>query len=281
MRLQLTVSVFLLAAGCVGDVGGGGGPVDPGPDAGTPSSGVAAKQQFTTNVFPILAKCSGNACHDIGATSAALAHWKAATADATYSAMVVLTPIVGQFTSISPILSKVAAGHQGLTYSPAETTAITNWLAKESEERANNTQQPPPTDPKTYLKDWSGCMSLANFQTAKMASAWGNLAATNNQRCANCHGSGAEGFIATTDEAVFFKMVTEQSAYMLKYFSVDTQNMKVVINTGSLKNAGETITGHPRFDATTNAGMTALQTFYDATMARKAAGTCDPSRLVD
>lgn len=283
MRLQLTLaSVFLLAAGCVGDVGGGGGggPVDPGPDAGA-DPGVAAKTQFTGNVFPILAKCSGGACHDVGATSAALAHWHAPTADATYTSITSQPTIVGTFTSIAPILTKIAPGHQGLTYSPAEVTKISNWLDKESSERAGQTPVTPPVDPKTYLQEWSGCMSLANFQTAKMAQAWGNMAATSNQRCANCHGNGAEGFIATTDEALFFKTVSEQSGYMLKYFSVDTQNMKIVINTGSLKNAAEVIVGHPRFNSTSNPGVTALQLFYDATMARKMAGTCDPPRLVD
>lgn len=55
----------------------------------------------------------------------------------------------------------------------------------------------------------------------------------------------------------------------------------MIINTASFKNAGVILAGHPRFDPTNNQGMTALKTFYDATVARKAANACDPPRLID
>ena len=124
-------------------------------------------------------------------------------------------------------------------------------------------------------------MSLPNFQTANMAQAWGTMAAADGQQCSNCHGSGAFGMIVTTDEAVFFKTTTEQTFYLLKFFSVDTAAGKVIVNTASFKNAGVTLATHPRFDPTSNAGVTALKKFYDATAARKAANGCDPPRLVN
>jgi len=70
--------------------------------------------------------------------------------------------------------------------------------------------------------------------------------------------------------------MSENSAYMLKFFSVDTSSTpaKVVVNTGSFMNAGTTIVGHPRFNPTTNIGMTALKAFYDLAMAKQTAGTC-------
>ncbi|MDB4957490.1 MAG: hypothetical protein JWO36_5059 [Myxococcales bacterium] len=141
---------------------------------------------------------------------------------------------------------------------------------------------PPPIDapdPAALIKEWSGCMTLANFKTAKMAVTWGSLSTTNGQQCANCHSTGGQGFIASLNETVYFQMVTQQSAYMLKYFTVDSG--KVIVNTQSLKNAAITLTDHPRFDPTNNPGMPALQKFYDLTVAVKAAGPCPAPVLVN
>jgi hypothetical protein len=46
-----------------------------------------------------------------------------------------------------------------------------------------------------------------------------------------------------------------------------------------MNSAGVTLPDHPRFNPTTNAGMTALTEFYDLTVERQTAGTCDPPRL--
>lgn len=138
---------------------------------------------------------------------------------------------------------------------------------------------PPAITPKQVLEQWSGCITLQSFQTANMAQAWGNMAAQNNQLCRNCHGVGDYGFIASIDENLFFTTMSEHSAYLVKFFSV--QGTDVVINTGSFQNAGTTLVGHPRFDPTNNPGMVALQKFYDDAKARKDANTCDPSRLKD
>ena len=131
------------------------------------------------------------------------------------------------------------------------------------------------------LRQWSGCMTLTNFQTANMAVAWGTLNTATNQECSNCHALGGQGFIASTDEAVFFKTVTEQSAYLVKYFSADAASGTVIINNVSMMSAGVSLTDHPHFDPINNAGMRALATFFDSTKALKAAGTCDPPRLVN
>lgn len=138
---------------------------------------------------------------------------------------------------------------------------------------------PPPLTAKQVMEQWSGCMTLADFQTANMTEAWSELAASNNQLCRNCHGDGGFSFITSPDENLFFTTISEHSFYLVKFFSV--QGPDVVINTGSFQNAATTLASHPRFNASENAGMIALKTFYDATLARKTAGTCDPSRLKD
>ncbi|MGE0868917.1 MAG: hypothetical protein AB7P03_10150 [Kofleriaceae bacterium] len=139
---------------------------------------------------------------------------------------------------------------------------------------------PPPADPLASLKEWTGCMTIENFEASNMALAWGNLATEANQKCSNCHGAGAEGFIASLDSAVFFKAITEQKDHLLKYFTIDA-TQTVVMNTTSFVNAGVTLPSHPRFNASTNAGMSALQEFYDLTLAAKMAGTCGPSKLLE
>ena len=138
---------------------------------------------------------------------------------------------------------------------------------------------PPALTPMQVLAQWSGCMSLTDFQTANMAEAWGNMAASNNQLCRNCHGDGGFSFIASLDENFFFTTMSEHSSYMVKFFSL--QGTDVIVNTGSVQNAGVTLVGHPRFDPVNNPGMLALKTFYDATKARQVANTCDPARMKD
>jgi hypothetical protein len=136
---------------------------------------------------------------------------------------------------------------------------------------------PPPPSALMLLQQWSGCMTLANFQTAQMAQAWGTLLTSNGKQCQNCHGSGEYGFIATSNETLFFETVSKHSGYLAKYFSADVANSKVKINTASFELADGAV-DHPRFNVASNQGMTALTTFYGATVNRAA---CDAPTLVD
>ncbi len=279
MRLLLT-TICLLAAGCIGSIGdenqGGNGSnngsnnVDPRP----------AKDIFKADVHPLVAKCSGAVCHDVTATSAAASKFYAADADASYTATVAAATLVGTFTSIAPIIQYVKAGHQGLNWSSDEESKIANWLAKETAERSGGggSNQPPPFDPKALLATWSGCMTLENFNAANMTQAWATLGANNLMKCINCHNGGVAAFLISNDPAAFFAGISEQLAYMLKYFTVSNADRKVVVNVGAFKSAN-VITNHPTFNAETNAGMTALTKFYDSTMAKMMANTCDPPRL--
>ncbi|MBA3818033.1 MAG: hypothetical protein H0X17_04030 [Deltaproteobacteria bacterium] len=284
-HLLAVVSGLLLATGCIGQVGEEQAPDNTTtPDAGTTTDPTKkGPGVYSRDVHPIMLKCSGGGCHNIDAVSGALGKFYATDAAAGYPKIVAAPTIIGQFSTIAPILTHIAAGHKGVTYTPDEITKITGWLSAETEDRKGDTNDPPPVDPKELLKTFSGCLTLADFTTAKMAPAWSNLAASNNQKCVNCHQGGGDGFIVNANAEVFFKAISEQSGYMLKYFTVDTNVMpaKVIINTGSMSNAGLTIAGHPRFNPTTNAGMTALGNFYDLAAAKLAAGGCGPATLVD
>jgi hypothetical protein len=132
-------------------------------------------------------------------------------------------------------------------------------------------------DIKAIFRLWSGCMTLTNFQTANMATAWPQVTTNDGKQCINCHSEGQYNFIATDDETAFFNGISQHSYFMAKYFAVDTATEKVIVNTLSFKGANSTV-GHPKFNADMNQGMTALNTFYTATAANTA---CDPPRMVD
>lgn len=126
-------------------------------------------------------------------------------------------------------------------------------------------------DLKAVFRQWSGCMTLANFQAANMAAAWSQLTTTDGKQCINCHEQGQYNFIASVDEAAFFAGLSQHSYFMVKYFSVDPATMKVIVNTQSFKAANNAV-GHPKFNADTNAGMTALNAFHASTTANTACG---------
>ena len=86
----------------------------------------------------------------------------------------------------------------------------------------------------------------------------------------------------------FILAISTNKYYMAQYFSVDmsggTATGKIIINTRSFTGVGTGVVPHvehPRFKLDGSAGMTALQKFYDATIAVKTAGGCGPSTLAN
>jgi hypothetical protein len=282
MRLLTTILV-LAATGCVGDIGDDNPGDGSGSGSGSGSGDTrAAKEIFTADVHAAVAKCAGPACHNVDATAtAALSKFYSPDSEATYQATVITSTLVGSpaFSSVAPILTHIQAGHKGLTYSPDETGKITAWLAAETQERAGKDPPIPPFDVKAALKEWSGCMSLENFQASNMTQAWSTLGADNLQKCLNCHNGGVAGFLISANAQQFFTGLSTQAAYLVKYFSIDAAARKVIVGTGAFESANK-IVGHPTFPIE-NAGMVALKKFYDLTVARKEANQCDPPRLVD
>jgi hypothetical protein len=135
-------------------------------------------------------------------------------------------------------------------------------------------------------KEWSGCMTLQNFQTANMK-AWGRMQAQNSTS-KSCHNTGSWGNIADEQDTPFFTVISTSKNYMAMYFSVDmtagTASAKMIINTRSFAGVGQGLPPHiehPRFNPTTNAGMTALQKFYDLTVQNKTMGMCGPPTLMN
>ncbi|MGE0550981.1 MAG: hypothetical protein AB7O24_00435 [Kofleriaceae bacterium] len=316
-----TLLATVAAIGLVGCVGGIQGPgqsgdddgkddtdtPDTGPDSQNPSGSdlTAARKLFDDNVYGILnAKCTGAACHAETSQGATITRFVAIDATKGWEVATGYQALVGNFSyTAAPILTKMAPGHQGMTYTQGEVDKITEWLNKELELR----QTGGGTDPGTgsgggggetlaqaserVLSEFAGCMSLQNFQTANMAQAWGDLEAQNNTECDNCHATGGNGFLASRDENFFYTYFSTKKYFLLQYVTVDLTGgaaaAKVIVNKSSfmgVANAQDPHREHPRFDCSpndgcTNDGMTALQEFYDLTMAAKTAGGCAPRAL--
>jgi len=284
MRLSTWVTALLFATGCMGGVDEVNTP-PPTPDSGPPATGAKALYQDTVHSI-VTAKCGGGGCHAQPSVTG-MYGFATADAEASYTQVTSTPTLIGTYTAASAALvTKIDGTHNAVTYTPDDTSKITAWLGAESTER-NANGQPPPVDPIAKLAAWTGCMSLENFQAAGMAAAWGNLSSQTNQRCANCHATGLDAFYTGNgqgglNEENYFAAVTTQKEFLLKYFTVE-QSGAVIINTSAFKNAGVDLpddTNHPPFDPMVNAGMTALSEFYDLTLARQTANTCDPPRLV-
>jgi hypothetical protein len=289
-----------------GNVGPGTNP-NPNPDS-------VARKKFEENVYPII-KGSGTSdcfsCHSAAGPSGNVTGFVAPDLADAYATVTSYQIVVGNFApSAAGILTKIGAGniHQGRTYTPDQIAKITDWLNTEVSERSNNPTQPPASGGnETYaaatarvLNQWSGCMTSANFQTANMANAFGNMQANNGETCRSCHSTGGYGFMATTiaettnggPPGLFTTMSTNQY-YLVMYYSVDLSdttrgtdgkltNAKMKVNLDSFKGVATQQAPHvqhPSFNYQQNQMVTALNTFYTSTMAAVTAGNCGPTKL--
>ncbi len=286
MRITSTViTAFLLLSGCVGGVDDND--TTPTPDGGTTTTAKKGKENYIANVHPIVMRCSGAGCHaQAGVTG--MYGFALTDASAAYEEIIKLPTLIGTYTEASaPLFTKIAGNHQGITYTATDKSKINAWFAQELADRNTGGGTPPPplVDAALKLREWSGCMKQADFNTAQMTQKWGLLAASNAQRCVNCHQQGAFAFMSGngTDATVFFTTITTQKDLLLKYFTVDATG-QVVINNAAFQNAGVALPAggtsrHPAFNPTTNVGMEALLAFYNLAKAQQTAATCDPPRL--
>jgi hypothetical protein len=263
---------------------------NPNPNPTTDPAAEAARMLFDTTVAPIImAKCSNGACHGAPGQDP-LRFVPAGPITAYYDTVTSYTQVVADFQkSQAPLLNRlVPTPHFGLTYDAAETMAIEVWLDAEYAWRSTTTNPiPMPTGPgaieEQLIQEWSGCMDLATFTTENVAEEWAYLDSGEGY-CLRCHFNGYEGFIASDETTRVFNILTTDRTQMRGYFAPDLTDManpKMVINTQVITRVANGLPPnieHPRFDEVSTA-MDALNRFYTATMARKAAGTCDPPRM--
>jgi len=303
MRTFLALIASLELVGCVGgietptqdpDPGGTGG-------GGTGDAAVQAKKLFEDNVHPILAAtCIG--CHNKTGPQGNVTGFVSANLQDAYATTTGYQAVIGDWTPTgAPILTKITAAtgktpsHQSINYTMDQQNHITEWLSKELEARGAGGATNPAGENASQittrlLQEWSGCMTLVNFEAADMR-AWGNVNANGQGDCRTCHSQGEYGHVAANTSNLFFPYISEDKYYMLQYFSVDLSMglaaAKVIINDRSFEGVGNRLAPHQQhgsFDPTNNNGYAALQTFYNTTASAKAAapgGVCGPTHLMN
>jgi len=293
--MNKAVIATVMAVGLVGCVGG----IDP-TNGGDDQQSGTAREMFDNNVHPLLARCAS--CHTNGHESGNVTGFYTADISTAYTTATGYVAFVGDYTPQSaPVLTKILPGnHNGQMWNTDEVNTITAWLNKELEERGNvgTTGNPPTTgesEAQVMLRlknNWSSCMTLTDFQSAQMATQFGQMQAQNpNEQCQQCHDTGYEGMIITNAETRYYSYLSQHSRYMLQYFAFDLtqgiQNAKIIVNTTSfmaVSQAKPPHTQHPTFDALNNQGMTALKSWYDLVNTKvQAAGAmgCGPTQLLD
>jgi hypothetical protein len=202
------------------------------------------------------------------------------------------TLVAGFDKAVAPLLTRVVPGpHYDVTYTMDEAIAMAAWLDAELEARNAGGEPPPPTGggespgqaSKRIIAEWSGCMELATWEAENMASSWANLGSSEGP-CIRCHVNGQASFIATDDSARMFNLVTTNQYLLLSFFAADVSdvaNARMVVNYDEfvrVATGAPPFNEHPQFDTQNNA-ITALERFHQKTLARKAAGLCDPPRI--
>jgi hypothetical protein len=270
--VTLLLSCLLLpiaVAGCLPgleDLPGGGEEEEP--DEPDPPD-ATARQLFDKNVYPILNdKCSGGGCHGESAP-AGNPNFLAAVATQAYDRAIKQPKLVGDFTVASPILTKIAPGHKGRTYTTGEVEKITKWLTKEVAEKG------PQRD---LMREWSGCMTLEDLQASNLANATGNAYADDGGQCKTCHNLGEYDFVASPVVETMFQKITTDRTWLGQYFAVDSTNTKVEVNEPNFQEVGNALpplhNTHPEFDPYLGPGMLALRDFHTRTLVRFNAKTC-------
>ena len=119
----------------------------------------------------------------------------------------------------------------------------------------------------SLLNNWSACMSLTNFQTAKMTN-FATMQTNEGSTCEACHATGQSSMIASEVDNVYFDTISRRTTYLPDHVLHGRPDLNGLrerqgrrINTDSFAGVSkgqEPHAEHPLFNSTTNAGMTAL-----------------------
>lgn len=276
-------TLALAASGCVGEFETGGPPstiTPPAADAGTApqeenpldTEADTAKALFESNVRAVVsATCSpGGACHS--ATTPAFVSTDPLSAyDLIQANSAILFP---NYLSVgAKLIENGTNNHQGALFTAADIGAIEAWLAQEKLDADAGGGVAV-----SAMSEWSGCMSLADWEAEGVADLWADKNANGQGNCDTCHNLGADGFMASNQDARVFEYVAGYPAFMPSYFTLNAAGTEVVINRARLESVGSQLSPHENHGAFNVDGeaMEALQRFYQKTQQRKLQGQCGP-----
>lgn len=276
----------------------GGTDVDPGEvntggENGAGGNLVIAKDFYEANIDPLMkAKCS--ACHaGEGALSTA---FLTEINGSSYNTILAYNEITGGF-GLGPATLLTKGAHSGSQWwDDGEVALIQQWFDAEKAAAETDEEDVVIVDPGeepgeapvaiadglSLMKEWSGCMTLDNWEEANMGS-WANKPAEDNKTCQDCHSDGLLRFNTDPDSSLMFTFNRYQ-LYMIGFFSqefdpADGSGM-MVPNIPRLVRAGNGTTGHPEYNTNPNdLYMQRLQEFYELTLETKENGECGPAQF--
>jgi hypothetical protein len=289
--LVILTSIGLLgAAGCAGILEAGDGdditnpPVNPNPDPTTDTQGA---QNFQQNILPLVSGCAGGGigCHSGDGTDP-LKFLGPGDQSLYYDSIVQYAQVHGDWdTARASLIEKLeiaAAGggnHFGFSpFSNEQIMLIEQWFEIERTERANGGGTPGGgITTRDLLAEWSGCMSLANWEQSGMGT-WA-LKGTQNGPCANCHSGGEYWIYVSANSEEMFQM-NRQEVFITGFFATQG-NSEVVPAYDKLVRMGQGNPNggvHPTYNTNrdTDQYFLSLKSFYELTNAARLAGQCEP-----
>ena len=262
-------------AGSTGTAGMGG-------EGGMSSSG-GAKAMFVEQVFPAINTACGS-CHSGAELAGAAPLFWAASADASYTAIVGYAPSLIAVPDNSNLV--LHGAHTGPALTAGQMTTVRAWLELEAEERGlvggGDDPTPPPTETLAgALEEFGNCMNLEDWISTGMPSVANAQSAAGS--CLGCHSSGEAGAWLSAQEEETFQM-NRDFPYVKKLVSgtVDENGAfaglveaRRFINKGlEAGNCNPQIDNcHPVYSMPPPQ-IAAIEDFVDLTLARMAAGNC-------
>ncbi len=236
------------------------------------------------DVHPILtSKCSQ--CHLVGSPQGGALGFLSADSGQEYETAIDSVFLVGDFTvNGSPILSMIdAEHHQNIMYTDDEHKKLRAWLDAETTTRYGTDLDTASGLADAAVKQWSGCLTMADFMTAGMVNAWTTFTTVDGRHCTDCHdGQGNLPLAVSSDPNVYYAAITKHRRLMVEYFVLGSSADQVVIDTHSFDVTGNRKgphVNHPMY--VLNAGYTALKMWFDLAAGHRTAGSCGPPQLVD
>jgi hypothetical protein len=293
-------------AACVGELapgpGTGSGP-DAGPATGSDSGTTEADGEalFQQDILPMITGCgAAGLCHT-GEGTDPLKFLGLGGQENYYSSIVNYAQVHGgwemaQASMVTKLELDAAnvGNHYGyLPWDQQQLETIQAWFAAEKIARAGDnggggepTEPGGPTDSRTLLAEWSGCMTLENWEASNMGD-WDNKG-TNNGACANCHNEGQFWININPNSEIMFEM-NRYELFITGFFAPKMNpdgTGEIVPAYDKLVRVGQGNTAgslHPTFntDIENDQYFQYLTEFYELTKALKDAGQCGPPGFPD
>lgn len=232
---------------------------------------LSVEQLFAKEVAPTLAATCGSAgCHDAGGQEPGFVGESAAASRELIESF--HDQLVPGYSTATLLTYGGDGSHHGARFTARQALAVQYWLALEAASKLESSAP-------SAMAIWSGCLDVQQFVASGVADAWAKKKA-GDFSCSVCHRAGAHGFIVDDDDARLFDAIARRPRLMISYFTVDATG-EIVINTARFERVGQQQrpnVSHPRFDIDGEA-MNRLQSFYEQTRERLAAGICLPPRF--